>query len=145
MGPLGELALDIHVNAQEKGFWDHERNMGEMLMLMTSELAEALEEHRDGKPNVYFKCTNDDCQYGSKYPFEVKESFGQHVTFFGDRGPDGPICSGTIKPEGVAVELADCLIRILDTMSSLGVDVDEVVQTKMTYNGTRAHKHGKAY
>jgi NTP pyrophosphatase (non-canonical NTP hydrolase) len=142
MGPLGELALDIHVNAQEKGFWDHERNMGEMLMLMTSELAEALEEHRDGKPNVYYRCTNKDCQYSRGVH---DKPYPGHVEYFGDRGPDGSKCSGTMKPEGVAVELADCLIRILDTMSSLGVDVDEVVQTKMTYNGTRAHKHGKAY
>lgn len=143
MGPLGELALDIHVNAQEKGFWDHDRNMGEMLMLMTSELAEALEEHRDGKPNVYYRCTNADCQYG-KGVYDVPPAL-VHPTFFGDRGPDGHICQGSAKPEGVAVELADCLIRILDTMQSLGVDVDEVVRTKMNYNGTRAHMHGKAY
>lgn len=142
---LQDLALDIHVNAQEKGFWDHDRNMGEMLMLMTSELAEALEEHRDGKPNVYFQCTNKDCQY-HKVNLAWNESLDRnHVTYYGDRGPDGPICSGTMKPEGVAVELADCLIRILDTMGSLGVDVDKIVKLKMDYNATRAHKHGKAY
>ncbi len=49
------------------------------------------------------------------------------------------------KPEGVAVELADCIIRCLDTMWSLGVDIDEVVLRKMAYNETRSFKHGKAY
>lgn len=53
--------------------------------------------------------------------------------------------TGIAKPEGVAVELADCLIRILDTMHSLGVDIDAVVQEKMAYNDSRPHKHGKAY
>ena len=142
MTTLKDLALDIHVNAQEKGFWDHDRNMGEMLMLMTSELAEALEEHRDGNPNVYYQCTNPSCEYFDK---KLEKDFGKHVEYYGDRGPDGPICSGSLKPEGVAVELADCLIRILDTIQSLGVDVDEIVKIKMAYNATRAHKHGKAY
>lgn len=139
---LNSLALDIHVNAQEKGFWDHDRNMGEMLMLMTSELAEALEEHRDGKPNVYFLCTNKDCQYHERPNSTLR---GEHVEWYGDRGPDGPVCRGSFKPEGVAVELADCLIRILDTMQSLGVDIDDVVREKMDYNNGRPFKHGKAY
>ena len=50
-----------------------------------------------------------------------------------------------VKPEGVAVELADCLIRILDTMHSRDVDIDGVVARKMAYNAGRPHKHGKAY
>ena len=32
--------------AREKGFWDEPRNMGEMLMLVTTELAEAMEAYR---------------------------------------------------------------------------------------------------
>jgi len=36
----------IHKNAREKGFWDLKRNVGEMLMLITTELAEAMEAHR---------------------------------------------------------------------------------------------------
>jgi len=30
----------------EKGFWDQERNIGEALMLVVTELAEAMEAHR---------------------------------------------------------------------------------------------------
>lgn len=104
---LNELAKDIHRIAVDHGFWDADRNMGEMLMLATSELAEALEEHRTGKPAEYE---------------------GEHG-----------------KPEGVAVELADCIIRCLDTMQSLGVDVEAVIARKIAYNRTRPHKHGKAY
>lgn len=46
------------------------------------------------------------------------------------------------KPEGVPVELADCLIRILDYFGWLGVDVDEVVNRKLAYNATRPKRHG---
>ena len=52
---LNELAQQINDNARAKGFWDADRNMGEMLMLAVSELAEALEEHRAGMPAEYFQ------------------------------------------------------------------------------------------
>ncbi|MBI3601558.1 MAG: nucleotide pyrophosphohydrolase [Candidatus Omnitrophica bacterium] len=35
-----------HRMAREKGFWDKERNMGEALMLIVTELAEAMEGYR---------------------------------------------------------------------------------------------------
>jgi NTP pyrophosphatase (non-canonical NTP hydrolase) len=40
----------VHANAKEKGFWDDERNIGEMLMLAVSELSEALEAFRKHDP-----------------------------------------------------------------------------------------------
>lgn len=43
---LNELANDIYETNKEKGFWDKERNVGEMLMLVNSELGEAMEAHR---------------------------------------------------------------------------------------------------
>ena len=35
-----------HRTAVEKGFWDSQRNIGEALMLIVTELAEAMESHR---------------------------------------------------------------------------------------------------
>ena len=35
-----------HATAKEKGFWDKERNVGEALMLVVTELAEAMEGYR---------------------------------------------------------------------------------------------------
>lgn len=43
---LSELSDMCHSIAKEKGFWDDERNIGEALMLMVTELAEAMEAHR---------------------------------------------------------------------------------------------------
>lgn len=40
----------VHANVRAKGFWDKERNRGELLMLIVSELAEALEYLRHGSP-----------------------------------------------------------------------------------------------
>ncbi len=43
---LNQLAEYCHAIAVEKGFWDEKRNMGEALMLIVTELAEAMEAHR---------------------------------------------------------------------------------------------------
>ncbi len=43
---LNELSEICHSIAVEKGFWDNPRNIGESLMLIVTELAEAMEAHR---------------------------------------------------------------------------------------------------
>ena len=43
---LNEWAAVCHETAVAKGFWDQERNIGEALMLIVTELAEAMEAHR---------------------------------------------------------------------------------------------------
>lgn len=43
---LNALARLCHSIAVEKGFWDTERNIGEALMLIVTELAEAMEAYR---------------------------------------------------------------------------------------------------
>lgn len=41
---------EVHQLAVEKGFWDTPRNFGECLMLVVSELGEAIEAHRQNDP-----------------------------------------------------------------------------------------------
>mgnify|MGYP003943930467 CR=1 FL=1 len=43
-----ETAREVHETAREKGWWDRDRNDGEMIALMHSELSEALEALRHG-------------------------------------------------------------------------------------------------
>lgn len=49
------------------------------------------------------------------------------------------------KPEGFLVELADCIIRICDTVGSLGLgpEFEEAIKRKMEYNKNRPYKHGR--
>lgn len=44
------VAGAVHLTAIAKGWWEKERNDGEILMLMVSELSEALEGLRHGNP-----------------------------------------------------------------------------------------------
>ena len=43
---ITDWVRECHLAAREKGFWKKERNVGEMLMLIVSELGEAIEAHR---------------------------------------------------------------------------------------------------
>lgn len=46
------------------------------------------------------------------------------------------------KPEGIAVEMADCIIRILDWAGKEELDMDAIILEKMDYNKTRPYRHG---
>lgn len=78
-----------------------QRNVGELLMLSVSELAEGMEAHRKG--------LND------------------------DKLPHRP---------GLEVEIADCIIRLMDLSGALRLDVAGAFVEKMEFNRTRAdHTH----
>lgn len=49
------------------------------------------------------------------------------------------------KPEGIAVELADAVIRIADLCGYLEIDLDQIIKLKMDYNEKRPYKHGKVF
>lgn len=46
------------------------------------------------------------------------------------------------KPEGVSLELADCIIRILDYCGHEGIDIENAIKIKHKYNKTRPFRHG---
>ena len=46
------------------------------------------------------------------------------------------------KPDGIAVEMCDCIIRILDYLAEENIDVEYVLQLKHEYNKSREYKHG---
>lgn len=46
------------------------------------------------------------------------------------------------KPEGIGIELADCVIRIFDFCGKYDIDLEELIEIKMKYNETRPKRHG---
>lgn len=128
---INELAKEVHQNAVDHGWWDKPPTLPEALCLIHAELSEALEEYREGNPLIYGTCAlaAEDCKYSG-----VCDKVGRPGEVDGIDGP--------CKPEGIAVELADVILRTLDLMAALGVDVDAVVIAKHKYNLGREYRHG---
>lgn len=46
------------------------------------------------------------------------------------------------RDEKIGEELADAVIRIVDTAETMGIDLEEAITAKMAFNKTRPYKHG---
>ena len=46
------------------------------------------------------------------------------------------------KPEGLPIELADVIIRILDFAERHDIDMEDAITKKMNYNASRPYRHG---
>lgn len=46
------------------------------------------------------------------------------------------------KPEGVAAELADVVIRVCDMAGAWDIDLEAAIEAKHAYNVTRPYRHG---
>lgn len=114
---INGLVNSVHDNAKSHGWWDGEkRTLGELIALMHSELSEALEEHR-----------NEDKLKEKGFNPE------HYLALDKDR---------LFKPEGIAVELVDCVIRIMDLFGKEGWNFEEILLEKHAYNKKRPYKHG---
>ena len=104
---INEWCKAVHEVAVAHGWWETEVDPYTAAALMHSELSEALEEYRNGRPTIYCGSDSKECETAL--------------------APDSVIINGEIfntpckscksahkKPEGIAVELADCAIRIMD-------------------------------
>jgi NTP pyrophosphatase (non-canonical NTP hydrolase) len=107
MKSISELQREVHETAVSKGWYESgDRNIGEVIALMHSELSEALEDWRNGLPL-------------DKMHFE-------------ENG----------KPCGFPSELADVVIRIMDTCEHHNINLEEAIKVKMEFNKNRPYRHG---
>lgn len=107
---IRELAQAVHENAVAHGWWDGKRSLYEIVALIHSEWSEALEEARAGRPLVWYACN---VEYNPCIPrLDCLNA-----------GKESECPSRGKKPEGIAVELIDGCIRILDLFGHYGIEM----------------------
>lgn len=96
-------AAIIQAKNAAKGFWDKPRNIGELFMLVITELSEALEAHRKGRFVQVAGRRDGDLAWVNEAP-----------------EPFLPWFTGNVK-DSFEDELADAYIRLLDLTGGLGL------------------------
>lgn len=126
VGWLGQAGIIVERINHTNGWYDSDRTFGDDIALLHSEVSEALEAFRDWKTE---DVSRDECQKAS---FPTLEAH--------DRSAD--LGTHLCKPEGVGSELADVLVRLLDTAKRYGIDLEDEFHRKLQYNATRGYRHG---
>jgi len=111
------MKREIHMNAVAHGWWEERRSGAECIALMHSELSEALEAMRVN-PGISYRGMGGE----------------QHVL------QDVPDRLGLLP--AVAVELADCIIRIMDYAAYAKLPLAEAIIEKHEFNKARPYRHG---
>lgn len=136
---LTELSKLIHSNNVKKGFYDGEKkNFGELLMLVVTELGEALEGMRKRRFANWVKEATD-----------YKEILKNVTNVSGDVSEKELIArcesfSVNIK-DSVEDEIADAIIRLFDICGYYEIDIERQIRAKLEFNTTRPYKHGKEF
>ena len=115
-GSLNHMARRISEVVRSKGFETTWRNVPEKLMLVVTELAEAMEWYRN--------FSGDDLLELGRNPEELAS----------ERGNDSLV--------QFRFEIADAVIRLLNLSASLGIDIEAAIAAKMERNEKRPFRHG---
>lgn len=132
---MEQLIKKAHMTARDKGFWDDPRNKPELLMLIVSELSEALEALR--KDHFANKMVADTL-LKDLHLDEIDEEF------FLLEGAWKESFEKYVK-SSFEDEIADVAIRLFDLCGGLDVDLKKHIELKMKYNSMRGYKHGKKF
>jgi NTP pyrophosphatase (non-canonical NTP hydrolase) len=132
---MKNLIEKSHATAKEKGFWDTERNVSEMLMLIVSELAEAQEALR--KDQFAEKTISQQLHHDIELDRTDEEFILKTLAW--------KMAFETHIKSSFEDEVADVAIRLFDLCGGLGIDLEKHIELKMKYNSMRGYKHGKAF
>ena len=132
---INTLIKLAHEKAKNGGWWDAERNVPELLMLIVSELSESLEALRKdhyAENLLVLDLYNDLIINSHDEEFVLNEDNWKASFEVGVKN-------------SFEDELADVAIRLFDLCGGLSVDLEKHIDLKMKYNSMRGYKHGKKF
>lgn len=155
---IAEWQSEVHALAVEKGWWDidlENKAIAAVTVAIASKafahlaVSDTVEAIRDGKTGreergdawwAKVECSSPESIVAlSKLVLihsEVSEAVEAAILgVWSMQSPAG-------KPEGLVVELADAVIRIMDLCQKLDLDLESAMAAKHEYNKTRSHRHG---
>jgi NTP pyrophosphatase (non-canonical NTP hydrolase) len=112
---------------KKNGFWETPVAVGVRLMLVVSELSEALEADRKVEYMMTLR------PEAKKEMIEMEDDRFKNIF-------------GRVVKDKFEDELADAVIRLFDMAEGMGIDLPFHIDAKLRYNSLRPYKHGgKAY
>jgi NTP pyrophosphatase (non-canonical NTP hydrolase) len=131
MKSITQFCQEVYDWSKRKGWWDRDKPFGDQATNFHGEISEAWEEYRKyGMNPDKFLYDNEDPKLALQIPDKM-------------RGLEGmPPTEKMSKPEGIAAELADLLIRVFDTCGHYGIPLEHAIEKKMRYNELRSYRHG---
>lgn len=123
-----DLQIEIEQINRANGWFEGPRDFGTDIALIHSEASEALEWFRDGmKPS----------EVAYELPNGERTGFSHRFTSSSPNAAGQPN-----KPIGVPSELADIIVRTLDTATRYNIDIEKALAEKVAHNASRGHRHG---
>ena len=113
---LQSFMEEVHQSAKAHGGWDEDIPFPALIAKCHAELSAALKEYQENRPPLWFRPIYP--------PFRPFVDDGDCATYEKTRH----------KPEGIAVELADCIMLILDACAHLGINIEEALILKYAFN-----------
>lgn len=133
---LNDFCKEVFEANKLKGFDVSKENIGQTLMLVVSELCEALEADREGKRDM-LRVFNQDLTFARTTSYDFDKG-NENCDWIKNR------FETTIK-DTFEDEIADSFIRLMYLVGAFNIDIDSHIELKLKYNSLRSHKHGKAY
>lgn len=116
---INGIAQKAFNNAKAAGFHEKPIDLGTRLMLIVSELSEALEADRHDKRASSIVGVSgwiEDNVFMAQFEKHIKDTFDD--------------------------EIADAIIRLLELSAFMNIDIGTHIETKLRYNSLRPFKHG---
>ena len=170
---IRELCREAHENAVRHGFWDEEHDIRHYLMLVITELAEAVQAYRKNRfadRNEYEKLVKErGCAEDTAFLLSVKDTFEDEmadacIRLMDLAGKSDAEFQDDFVFEGLAgkeitVKLFNAIFFMQRMMNhggllvmylirlseAIGIDIEWHIRQKMAYNASRPYLHGNKF